>query len=516
MVNWFEWGSDAFKKASREGNHVLLYIRTFWCRSCDKLEEDFKRRGLGSLTNKVVPVKVDGEVRPDVALRYSLGGYPTIALLNDKGDLLAAVVTDELTGLERALGRVVSRPAKPEGAGWARVWDPRPTEYDLNELRDRMVLGLLSSYDKLNGGFGGSPKFHFPEALMYLTNLWVLTKKHVYKSVVEKTLTRVLERGIYDSRRGGLYRYSRSSDWNAHSDEKTLADNCLMAVAYSMAYKAFKRPALREASLRLLGYVVDNLFDGRFFHPSQKIVDGRPTTDPRVLLSKNSLAAWSFIVVAAVTGREGLGELALRSLTDSLKAFSSSNGVLKHYQEAPGFLEDYSWTLLALTEAYQYTLDDWFVDKAIELHQGLERLFKSKTGAFYDSPSTHENIGLLRVRLTPVIDNSLVAVSLLRLSVVTGDEGLLETSKQILRVLASIPALDPSSAMFGIALEAIEHPVVVNAGGVEMSRRAMGLSLGVVVKRCPPGGRPGVNAKGAFADADHESVENQVLRMILL
>ena len=67
-VDWYPWGSEAFKKARKEDKMLFVSIGYATCHWCHVMErESFEDPDLAEyLNNHFVPVKVDREERPDV------------------------------------------------------------------------------------------------------------------------------------------------------------------------------------------------------------------------------------------------------------------------------------------------------------------------------------------------------------------------------------------------------------------------------------------------------------------
>ncbi len=77
---------------------------------------------------------------------------------------------------------------------------------------------LRASFDAQHGGFGGAPKFPHP------TDLELCLRKGETR-IVDTTLRRMCEGGIYDQLGGGFCRYSVDAQWMIPHFEKMLYDN---------------------------------------------------------------------------------------------------------------------------------------------------------------------------------------------------------------------------------------------------------------------------------------------------
>jgi uncharacterized protein YyaL (SSP411 family) len=94
-VNWQPWGREAFSLASRLDRPVLLYIGSDVCRWCAEADRAiYSDPEIGATINALfVPIRVDRDERPDVALRYQaaverlagLHGWPLTVFLTADG-----------------------------------------------------------------------------------------------------------------------------------------------------------------------------------------------------------------------------------------------------------------------------------------------------------------------------------------------------------------------------------------------------------------------------------------------
>lgn len=94
-VGWQPWGREAFELAGRLNRPVLLYVGSDNCEWCALMDTSvYDDPALAALINsRFVPVRVDRDERPDVALRYQsavqtlsgLRGYPLTVFLTPDG-----------------------------------------------------------------------------------------------------------------------------------------------------------------------------------------------------------------------------------------------------------------------------------------------------------------------------------------------------------------------------------------------------------------------------------------------
>ena len=186
-VDWHPWGEEALTLARNEDKPILLSIGYSACHWCHVMaHESFEDAAVAAAMNAgFVNIKVDREERPDLDQVYQTahalmtrrsGGWPLTVFLTPGGapyfagtyfpklprygapgflDLLPRVaaayrergpaIADQAERLTRALQSLEPAPtaqdALPAGAG------------------ARALEGLVQRFDRIDGGFGGAPKF---------------------------------------------------------------------------------------------------------------------------------------------------------------------------------------------------------------------------------------------------------------------------------------------------------------------------------------------------------------------
>ena len=126
-VAWLPWRAESFARARAEGRPVLLSIAPTWCANSAEMDAatfaDSEVAGL--ITAHFVAIRVDPDRRPDIAERYSLGGWPTTAFLTPDGDLLGGGTFIERRRLADV--PVLTGPGHPtEHQSWAVPFEHHP------------------------------------------------------------------------------------------------------------------------------------------------------------------------------------------------------------------------------------------------------------------------------------------------------------------------------------------------------------------------------------------------------
>ncbi|HEX4114675.1 MAG TPA: thioredoxin domain-containing protein [Solirubrobacteraceae bacterium] len=251
-VDWRPWGPSALGLAQERDVPLLVSIGYSSCHWCHVMErESFEDEQTAQLMNEsFVCVKVDREERPDVDALYmeavqgmtGHGGWPLNVFLTPEGlpfyggtyfpprerpgmpsftQVLLAV--SEAWAERGAEIRASSEQLRERLAGGALL---RAVEEPFQEsLLDAAVQTLRASFDTVNGGFGGAPKFPQASVLEFL-----MARREREMSLY--SLRSMAGGGIHDQVGGGFHRYAVDQTWTVPHFEKMLYDNALLARAY--------------------------------------------------------------------------------------------------------------------------------------------------------------------------------------------------------------------------------------------------------------------------------------------
>ncbi len=346
-VDWLPWGPGALELA-RERNVPLLvsigYSSCHWCHVMER--ESFEDERTAQLMNQsFVCVKVDREERPDVDALYmeavqgmtGHGGWPLNVFLTPDGlpfyggtyfppqdrpgmpsftQVLLAV--SEAWGERGAEIKASGEQLRERLVGGALL---RVTEEPFNEgsLNDA-VQRLRASFDTVNGGFGGAPKFPQASVLEFL-----MARGEQEMSLY--TLRSMAGGGIHDQIGGGFHRYAVDQTWTVPHFEKMLYDNALLARAYLHGFQLSGDPTLQEVCHDTLAWALREMRgpEGGFYSALDADSDG----------VEGSFYVWTTAELEAVLGKDA------DSAVHWLGATEEGNFVDPHHPE-PGLnvLED--------------------------------------------------------------------------------------------------------------------------------------------------------------------------------
>ncbi len=287
-VDWYPWGEEAFAKARKENKPIFLSIGYSTCHWCHVMErEEFEVPAVAEVMNKnFVNIKVDREERPDVDRVYMAfvqattggGGWPmSVWLTPDLKPFVGGTYFPPedrygQPGFTKVLQRIaeawekddakiiesgnqiVAALAKSNAASDEKA--AAPNEKMLTAAYDQ----LAKSFDKVDGGFGGAPKFPRPVTLNFLFHFahHAGVNTETGKNALAMnyfTLRRMADGGMHDQLGGGFHRYSVDAVWHVPHFEKMLYDQAQLASAYLTAFQITRDAAFESVARDTLDYV---------------------------------------------------------------------------------------------------------------------------------------------------------------------------------------------------------------------------------------------------------------------
>ncbi len=303
-VDWFAWGHAAFEKARSEQKPIFLSIGYSTCHWCHVMErESFENDNVAEFLNRhFVSIKVDREERPDVDRIYMTfvqattgqGGWPlNVFLTPDRKPFFGgtyfppdnrhgrASFVHVLQQVQKAWG--TNRAAIEESAGdmHQRLADAtsKPSGMGSGSLTEEVLRHagqqLKQQYDRVNGGFGGAPKFPQPSHPQFLLRYARRFGDGEAIDMVLHTGRKMAAGGIHDQLGGGFSRYSVDAEWLVPHFEKMLYDmpNWLNS---TRCLADQRRGGARRGRARHPGLCVADMThpDGGFYSPKTPTAKG--------------------------------------------------------------------------------------------------------------------------------------------------------------------------------------------------------------------------------------------------
>lgn len=289
-VKWNVWGKEIFEISKKEDRPLFITIGYSTCHWCHVMQnESFMNSDISRLLNeKYIPVVVDREERPDVDSFYmetsqimnGSGGWPLNVLALPDGrpfqvfTYLPQSGSRENPGLLEILTTISEIWQKERG----RIMDAADQISSVLLAPDKSMEGeididetarvLQSLYDRVNGGFGTSPKFpNFPY-LMFLMNYMRLKNNKNFTYIVQKTLKNIRNGGIYDQVGYGIHRYSTDPEWKVPHFEKMLYDQAMAILAFTQFYRLTGDKEYLGVAREIINFVNSEMMTENGFYAS--------------------------------------------------------------------------------------------------------------------------------------------------------------------------------------------------------------------------------------------------------
>jgi hypothetical protein len=302
-VDWYPWGDEAMAAAKLLDRPIMLSIGYSSCHWCHVMaHESFEDESIAAVMNAgFVNIKVDREELPDVDSIYMTavqamtgsGGWPLTVFMTPEGQPFFG-------------GTYFPPQDRPNMAGFPRVLAAISDAYSNNRqdllessqkvadairqqalpqkndgsVDESLIFGsfthLVSSADPEFGGTQGAPKFPQPMVYELLLRYWKRTGSSQALEIVNLTLQKMAQGGIYDQIGGGFARYSTDEKWLVPHFEKMLYDNAQLVSLYLHAYQATKKPMYKRVVEETLEYIRREMTHptGGFFSASDADSEG--------------------------------------------------------------------------------------------------------------------------------------------------------------------------------------------------------------------------------------------------
>jgi uncharacterized protein YyaL (SSP411 family) len=249
--------------------------------------EVFENEELARLMNELfVNIKVDREERPDIDRIYmsalqamtGSGGWPMSMFLgHDLRPFYGATYIPPRPQYGRpGFAEVLQRIHEVWKQDRAHIHQVGERIHDLlqnmsapesaiveadSRVFDLAYESFLKSYDEVNGGFGGAPKFPRPTVYAFLLRYYKRTGKQYALDMVLKTLDTMARGGMYDHLGGGFHRYATDERWHVPHFEKMLYDQAQLVMSYVEAYQLTHDESYAIVARDILAYVRDRMTD---------------------------------------------------------------------------------------------------------------------------------------------------------------------------------------------------------------------------------------------------------------
>lgn len=400
-----------------------------------------------------------------------------------------------------------------------------------------IIKNFSERFDTKNGGFRGAPKFMMPNNFEFLLRQAVESNDETLLNYVTLSLDKMAYGGLYDQLGGGFSRYSTDEKWHVPHFEKMLYDNAQLVSLYSNAYLVTKKSLYKEVVEETLDFIAldltnkeggfyssldadsnnkdGKLEEGAFYVFTQEELEDlleddfkifreyynvnsygkwehnnyvlirkktnseiekefnisletlqqkkkswkqtllnyrnnrpKPRLDDKTLTSWNAMMLKGYIDAYKTFNNQEYLDIALRNAEFLAKNQLQKNGALFHnYKDGKstinGFLEDYAFTIEAFISLYQVTLDEKWLNLSKEMTDySILNFFDEEKHMFYftskEDPVIVSRNFEYRDNVIPA-SNSVMAKNLYKLSKYFDEPRFNEISKQMLKnVLAEV------------------------------------------------------------------------------
>jgi len=216
-----------------------------------------------------------------------------------------------------------------------------------------------------------------------------------------------------------------------------------------------------------------------------------PFIDKTMYVSWNAMFVCAYLEASRTLIDDRIGgecrSFALKTLDRMLKEVWTESRGFGHRIGGPaleGSLDDQVFSVLALLDAYETTLDPRYFSAAQKtMDLAIARYGDAEGGGFFDRPSDAAPMGGLDVRRKPFQDsptpsaNSVAAIALIRMHAFTGDDRYHAFAKKTLEAFAGIaPQYGLFAATYGLAATLFaHHPIQVVITGLANDSAAQAL-----------------------------------------
>jgi len=437
-INWNEWNKESFQKAAKEKKPILLDIHGVWCHWCHVMDQtSYSDPEVIEIVNKdFIPIKVDTDKSPDINKRYNQGGWPSTVFLTPTGQIITGTTYIPPDSLKDMMFKIVDtfKDLKfQEVVSEGKKLDIDTNVKIDNKIIEKIMEDMLNNFDFDYGGFG-VPKFPMTDAINLVFNQYNKTKKKDLLIIARLTLDNM--KGIFDDVEGGFYRYSVTQQWNEPHYEKIMETNAGIIQNYLQGYEIIKKDIYKEIAVKSLNYIKINLSneDGAFYgsqdadeeyypkNPEDRKKHGKPFIDKNIYTDLSSMMISTYIYAYKILKDDFYKNFAIKSIKFLIeKNYDEKFGMFHFYDNKrkflPGMLVDNIYYTKALIDIFEITNDKLYINTAEKLNKFVIDNFIDKNDkCFFDKVSNPEDIGFLKFRDKLLIENSIVAINLIRLS----------------------------------------------------------------------------------------------------
>ena len=506
-IDWHPWEEESFTLAQERDCPILLSISGVWCHWCHVMDEESYSdpQVIEYINENFLPVRVDTDRRPDINARYNMGGWPTTAFLTPKGYLITGATylpPERFITILREVDRHYQANAEEiEQHTELSEQTSEPIQHSRTEHQqaipdetDAVIEDVLQQvercYDEKFGGFGTppafEPKFPWLGVLEFLAgNAERQDLSQLQQDMLYHTLDGMLNGEMYDSQRGGFFRYATRRNWASPHYEKMGIDNAVLIETYLRAGQIFQADNWLKAAQKTLNWTENYLTsengtfygsqdaDEEYYTQAQGGKDRKdtPPVDKTLYTDINARMAGAHMTAYRVLEDDKYLKRGLAALDEGWQLCADEKVGIFHYHDGEqpsvaGLLGDMVEFGLASLDAYGVTADERHFRRAEKMMQSMKTHFQAAEGGFFDSsPDPSQQIGRLRNRRIPLEENCRATLFLHKMALVTQNSQLRSEAEECIKTVAASAA---SSGMVGALWVAVHREIYDPAPHVQL------------------------------------------------
>jgi len=444
MIPWVEWSDDAFRVAQEQNKPVMLYLCAFWCRYCQRMDEEAfsETENIALLKAYFVSIRAENAQRPDLDTRYNQNGWPTIVFMTPQGDPIIATNHLPSDQFEDLLLRVYMSHQQTQTNSSTTAEPEEKTHADLGKIAapnsaqlDEITATILNLADSVNGGYGEGQKFIQPEANDFLLARYEATEDHNYLDLARLTLDRMREGAIHDHKEGAYFRTTSGADWSRPHREKLLNEQAGLLANCLRTYRITRQPVYAGMAQEIIGYLNRKLYDSAttlfygcedflrtFAGDSSAPEEFSTMIDWCLYTDANAHTITAYLDASHLLGNNEYKQIALRAIEALWERCRTPGSGMCHYLDdeprVPGLIADQVQMGSALLMAHAITGEEKHLQRAKELAQLIMARFKNPSGGYFDICTS--GAAYLKLRLTLIEQNGPAASFFLALANATG------------------------------------------------------------------------------------------------
>ncbi len=406
-VEWWPWGPQALAEAKRANKPILLSVGYAACHWCHVMaHESFEDEATARVMNELfVNIKVDREERPDIDQIYmnalhllgEQGGWPLTMFLTPDGAPVwggtyfpkqsqygRPAFVDVLQELSRLFRDEPDRIAQNRDALMKRLSEKSRAAGRVDIARpqlDNFAMQVARLIDTKNGGLRGAPKFPQCAMFEFLFRAGLRGADARFFDLVDHTLDRICEGGIYDHLGGGFSRYSVDERWLVPHFEKMLYDNAQLLELLALAHVRTGKALFRERAYETVGWLTREMTTGEGAFCSSLDADSEG--------EEGKFYVWSLPEITALLGEGNAAFFAAHYDATAGGNFEGHN-ILNRLKDLPRTPEDearLSMLRSVLRQAREKRIRPGLDDKVLADWNGLMIAALANAGAMLNEPA---------------------------------------------------------------------------------------------------------------------------------